>query len=386
MFSENGLAVPIPYMAEEEPVSGYSAVVERPEEGSFKTTNTLHWIDRFYASVLWDDQDDEDGRRPSSVALHLMKNGKAYRDEEVNILRVGDSWNDEITPVEGVVFPLFKNGEPVEYSLLEEQVAYYEEPIYSGDAETAFIVTNRHRSETHDLAVYKDWNTPDTRPPKSIQVTLLSDLKKADVFKPVETVTLREPEWQHLFENLPLHHQGRLIQYRMEETVPAGYERPYIIHDGEDIRIENRKREPSPDYTYHFTFTKIWSGEALTSIDWNLYDQNGQIVAKDFTKKFVSDSEWEYDKWFDTNVNEYYIVENVPTGYMVRYENVGIHKKVTDRCYSGGRIIKHKVPPTGDRTGIWPWLLGVAAGLTGVGLLLVIRPGSGKKTRRKKEP
>ncbi|MBO5537074.1 MAG: Cna B-type domain-containing protein [Clostridia bacterium] len=73
MFSENGLAVPIPYMAEEEPVSGYSAVVERPEEGSFKITNTLHWIDRFYASVLWDDQDDEDGRRPSSVALHLMK-------------------------------------------------------------------------------------------------------------------------------------------------------------------------------------------------------------------------------------------------------------------------------------------------------------------------
>jgi len=284
------------------------------------------------------------------------------------------------------VFPLFENGEPVEYSLLEEQVAYYEEPIYSGDAETAFIVTNRHRSETHDRAVYKEWNTPDTRPPKSIQVTLLSDLKKADVFKPVETVTLREPEWQHLFENLPLHHQGRLIQYRMEETVPAGYERPYIIHDGEDIRIENRKREPSPDYTYHFTFTKIWSGEALTSIDWNLYDQNGQIVAKDFTKKFVSDSEWEYDKWFDTNVNEYYIVENVPTGYMVRYENVGIHKDVTDRCYNGGRIINHKVPPTGDRTGIWPWLLGVAAGLTGVGLLLVIRTGSGKKSRRKKEP
>ena len=197
----------------------------------------------------------------------------------MNILRVVDSWNDEITPVEGVVFPLFENGEPVEYSLLEEQVAYYEEPIYSGDAETAFIVTNRHRSETHDLAVYKDWNTPDTRPPKSIQVTLLSDLKKADVSKPVETVTLREPEWQHLFENLPLHHQGRLIQYRMEETVPAGYEWPYIIHDGEDIWIENRKREPSgsalyllprrhecacPDIRTWFESKKKWSEEDET--------------------------------------------------------------------------------------------------------------------------
>ena len=85
-------------------------------------------------------------------------------------------------------------------------------------------------------------------------------------------------------------------------------------------------------------------------------------------------------------MNEYYIVENVPTGYMVRYENVGIHKDVTDRCYNGGRIINHKVPPTGDRTGIRPWLLGVAAGLAGVGLLLVIRLGSGKKSRRKKEP
>ena len=231
----------------------------------------------FYATVLWDDLDDEDGRRPASVTLRLMKNGMAYRDDEVDIRRVGDSWDYEITPAEGVTFPLVEDGETVEYSIQEDPVAYYEEPLYNGDAETAFIVTNRHRSETHDLTVYKDWNTPDTRQPKSVQVTLLSDLNKENVFKPVETVILREPEWRHLFENLPLHHQGRLIQYRTEEKVPAGYERPYIIHDGEDIRIENWKRQPSPDYTYHFSFTKIWSGEALPSIDWTLYTLTGRL-------------------------------------------------------------------------------------------------------------
>ena len=39
MFSENGLAVPIPYMAEEEPVSGYSAIVEGRQEEGFRIIN-----------------------------------------------------------------------------------------------------------------------------------------------------------------------------------------------------------------------------------------------------------------------------------------------------------------------------------------------------------
>lgn len=132
-------------------------------------------------------------------------------------------------------------------------------------------------------------------------------------------------------------------------------------------------------------FTKLWSGETLPSIDWTLYDQNGRIVVKDFTKRIVSDSVWEYDKWFESNGDEYYIVENVPAGYTVQYENVGIHKDVKDRCYNGGRIINSRVPATGDRMSILPWLIGVAAGLVGIGLLLIIRPGSGN-SRRKKGP
>ena len=47
-------------------------------------------------------------------------------------------------------------------------------------------------------------------------------------------------------------------------------------------------------------------------------------------------------------VDYYYVIEEVPEGYMVRYENVGAYADVTDRCYNGGTIINYKVPKTGD--------------------------------------
>ena len=76
---------------------------------------------------------------------------------------------------------------------------------------------------------------------------------------------------------------------------------------------------------------------------------------------------------------DYYIVEDVPTGYTVRYKNIGEHADVTDRCYNGGTIINCKVPQTGDGSNIplWLSLLGISM-LSLAGILRV-----NKKKREK---
>ena len=97
------------------------------------------------------------------------------------------------------------------------------------------------------------------------------------------------------------------------------------------------------------------------SIDWVLYKPDGTVAHKKFDKKVLSENEWYYEAWFATDA-EYYILETVPEGYKVRYENVGAHAGETDRCYNGGTIINYKVPKTGDSANLWLWAVMVLAG------------------------
>lgn len=99
---------------------------------------------------------------------------------------------------------------------------------------------------------------------------------------------------------------------------------------------------------YHFHFTKRWSGGRENSIDWEMYNADGSRRHKLFTKQVVSGDEWRYEATFDASVEDCYVIEIPPEGYLVHYENVGKYSGVTDRCYSGGTIINYKTPQTSD--------------------------------------
>lgn len=121
-----------------------------------------------------------------------------------------------------------------------------------------------------------------------------------------------------------------------------------------------KNADPSP-YDYKFSFTKKWSGGKEDSINWTLYKSDGTVAHKKFNKKIISDTEWYYEAWFEGPV-DYYIVEDVPAGYSVWYENTGAHADETDRCYNGGTIINYKVPKTGDHSNmpLWFSLMGIS--------------------------
>ena len=136
---------------------------------------------------------------------------------------------------------------------------------------------------------------------------------------------------------------------------------------------------PDPGYDFKFTFTKTWQGDREDSIDWVLYNPDGTVAHKKFNKKIVSENEWHYEAWFAADA-DYYIIETVPEGYKVRYENVGKYADVTDRCCNGGTIINYKVPKTGDTADLRLWLGCVLLGVSAVCGALVCR-GRKKENR-----
>ena len=122
----------------------------------------------------------------------------------------------------------------------------------------------------------------------------------------------------------------------------------------------------SNPYVYRFSFNKKWEGSAEDSIDFVVYNPDGTVRSKKFNKKIISDTEWLYEAWF-TSPADLYVIEMIPRGYRVRYENTGINAGVTDRCCNGGTIVNYTVPKTGDRTNL---LIFLGLSLLGIGCFI----------------
>ena len=142
------------------------------------------------------------------------------------------------------------------------------------------------------------------------------------------------------------------------------------------MRFDNISLLPPPTptpvpYNQVFSFKKIWSGDCEDSLDWTMYNKDGSVRSKLFDKTVVSDYEWHYVAYFQSDVQDCYIIECVPKGYTVTYVNVGQHANVTDRCYPGGTIINRKIPQTGDNVPVELYLLTFLA--AGAGAIVLIR-------------
>ena len=136
-----------------------------------------------------------------------------------------------------------------------------------------------------------------------------------------------------------------------------------IIVNSDTVVQARWKGREAPADEYVFTFTKLWQGDHEKSIDWVLYHSDGTVAHKTFSKTVIGNNEWYYETTFTTD-EDYYIIEAVPAGYQVRYENVGAHAGITDRCCNGGKIINYKVPKTGDTADLKLWICMVLVGLS----------------------
>lgn len=90
-------------------------------------------------SKIWDDANDKDGIRPSSITVDLLADGEKVKSQEMKPDASGN-WAD-ITFED---LPVYKNGKTITYTVAEEKVADGYTASVSGDAASGFTITNKH--------------------------------------------------------------------------------------------------------------------------------------------------------------------------------------------------------------------------------------------------
>ncbi|UUI04700.1 Cna B-type domain-containing protein [Oceanobacillus jeddahense] len=236
----------IDYTVEESAVDGYEDETTGNAEDGYVITN-MHepeLID-LEGTKTWDDADNQDGKRPESITVHLLANGEEVEDVEVT---EESDWSYAFTDL-----PKFENGEEINYTIQEDDVEDYSTEI------TGMDITNSYTPGKTSINVIKHWedaNNQDGIRPESITVKLIADGEETEK----EVILSADNNWQADFTDLGEYNNGELIDYTVEESAVDGYEAEtsgsaengYVItntHEPERIDVKGTKTWDDNNYT-----------------------------------------------------------------------------------------------------------------------------------------
>ena len=200
--------IEIVYTVDEKVVSeGYTKTIN----GNTITNTHIPEITQLTATKLWDDCNDQDGKRPTSVQITLYADGEEIQTTTVN---AENNWTARFTNL-----PKYKNGgKIIVYTIDEKVVAEGYTKSVNG-----YTVTNTYVPETTEVVATKVWddaNNQDGIRPESVEITLYADGEEK------QTLTANiESNWTARFTNLPKYKNGGIeIVYTIDEkTVAEGY-------------------------------------------------------------------------------------------------------------------------------------------------------------------
>ena len=207
---------PIAYTVEEVNVAGYQSSITGDAADGFTITNT-HTPEKTALSVkkVWDDADDQDGKRPDAVTVRLLADGQ--NTDKTLTLNADNDWAGSFSDLD-----VYNAGQPIAYTVEEVNVAGYQSSI-TGDAADGFTITNTHTPEKTALSVKKVWDDADDQDgkrPETVTVRLLADGQNTD-----KTLTLNaDNDWAGSFSDLDAYKEGAAIVYTVEEADVAGYQ------------------------------------------------------------------------------------------------------------------------------------------------------------------
>ena len=177
---------------------------------------------------VWDDGDDQDGKRPKSVTVHLLANGgECGMTAE---LSDANGWQHTFEGVRRVD----DEGHAISYSLREDDVPGYAWGVSwdkgsTGSDPQIATVTNTYPPEKTSVSGVKTWEDAQNaagRRPESVKIDLYRI--EGDVKTKIKSKTVRadsQGEWSYTFDNLDKYYDhGKLVQYEVhEDTYYAGY-------------------------------------------------------------------------------------------------------------------------------------------------------------------
>ena len=316
----------ISYTLEETPIEGYTTNIEESEK-AFVITNT-HEKEQVIISgeKTWDDNDNQDGKRPATITINLLANGVVVETKEVSADSNGN-WTYTFTKDK------YQDKEEIKYTLEEVSVEGYTTII----EEDSYNITNYHKPETLTYTINKEWlddEDNDGIRPDSINVSLLANGKIIE-----KIVISKENNWTYTFENLPRYSNGEIIEYTIIEDELKGYTPSidYGEYDGDNNSIttdikNNHEKEKLDD----IVINKIWNDssneERPDSIEVIIY-ANGEYYT---TITLSSENNWVYTL---TNLDKY------KNGVLINYTIEEVSVPGYETSYDGYTIINNIIIP-----------------------------------------
>ncbi len=188
-------------------------------------------------SKIWDDANNNDGKRPDSVTVHLLANGQTAKDENgadvaAATLNDGNEWThtfEDIPYTDG-------NNKPIHYTVTEDAITedlgdgttvrlYAPSYLHTDDAHLQIV--NKRTPETVDVSGTKTWEDNGDAAgarPSTIQVRLYADGVHKDTKRIGEAT---DGTWSYSFNDLPAYKDGKKIVYTVVEEPIDHYATDY---------------------------------------------------------------------------------------------------------------------------------------------------------------
>ena len=312
----------INYTVKEAPVSGYTANITDSASGGFTITNS-HTPETITisGSKTWNDNDNQDGKRPESITIRIYANGKELT-EKAQTVTAEDGWKWSFTGL-----PKYANGEEILYTITEDTVPGYTSVVNGYD------VTNTYSPEQTSITVTKAWadnNDQDGLRPESVTVKLLADGQETN-----KTLTLSsDNNWQGTFSGLDKYREGKEISYSVAEVSVTGYETEISGSSSTGFTITNTH---TPE-TITLSGAKTWNdannqdGKRPSSITIRLYANGAELKDKALT--VTADNGWKWSftglpKYADGEKITYTISEDAVEGYTPAYDGLNVTNTYT---------------------------------------------------------
>ena len=217
----------IKYTVTEDEISQYTTSIVA--NGNVVTVTNTHIpeITLRNISVIWEDNDDQDGIRPDAVNIKLKGNDKLVDSSELN---EDVKWKHSFTKL-----PVRENGNEISYTAEENEIPGYTTTIEKTD--TGYVFTNTHIPETVTVTVDKVWDDSENQDglrPDTIHIKLVSNGIAKDAYLDADS------NWHLEFEGLPKYRDhGILNEYSVQEVDVDGYTSTVTTEDGYAFTIKN---------------------------------------------------------------------------------------------------------------------------------------------------
>ena len=251
----------IVYTISEDTVADYTTVVD-----GYNITNT-HTPEKISisGSKTWDDASNQDGKRPSSITVRLLADGRVVSHKKITE-KDNWSWNFEDLPV-------YEKGEKITYTIKEDSVENYETKL------DGYNIINTHKTETTSVSGTKTWNDNNNQDgvrPDSITVELLKTVNgtttsMGENYKQVLTGNKLDYSWS----NLPVYEAGKRITYTVKE---AGEKDGKIVgKNGEKYTVEYDSTGMNITNTYTPKTTSVSGTKTWVDYD-NKYNSRPESI------------------------------------------------------------------------------------------------------------